>query len=134
MEEAYSLASALCGETPVGRYLKRVLGVVTGDVLIVLRHAEDAQLARERLSDYLTEPGRFKRTVPEVRVTTPARYAEDVGARTPTMVIWAASAISGARAYIGDAATPSDFRLVVAGQDVVMLRRRRGKTIVVLAR
>lgn len=123
LEEAHSLASALCAETPLGRYLKRVLGIVTGDVLIVLRHAEDAQLARERLGDYLTEPGRFQRTVPEVRVTTPARYAEDVVGRTPTMVIWAASAVSGARAYIGDAATPSEFRLLVAGQDAVMLRR-----------
>lgn len=123
LEEAYSLASELCTETPLSRYLKRVLGIVTGDVLIVLRYAEDAQLARERLGDYLTEPGRFKRTVPEFRVTTPARYAEEVAARMPAIVIWAASAVSGARAYIGDVATPLEFRLLVAGQDAVMLCR-----------
>jgi hypothetical protein len=41
----------------------------------------------------------------------------------PTTVIWAASAIAGARAYVGDSPIPTEFRLLVAGQDAIVLRR-----------
>src|SRR5262249_52407320 len=123
LEEAHSLANGLSAETPLGRYLERRLATGQGDVLIVLRHPEDAHLARERLGEFLTEPGRFTRAVPEIRVTTVARYPEEMMARMPTTVIWAASAIAGARAYIGDSPIPAEFRLLVAGQDAIVLRR-----------
>jgi hypothetical protein len=123
LEEANKLASDLCLNTPLGRYLERVLGTVGGDVLVVLRYAEDAQLAREALGEFLTAPGRFAGVVPELRVTTPLPFYEEMTARMPTMLIWAASAIAGAREYIGDAALPAEFRLLVAGQDTVVLRR-----------
>src|SRR5262249_4500938 len=117
------LASDLCLTTPLGRYLERVLGTVSGDVLVVLRYAEDAQLAREALGEFLTAPGRFVGVVPELRVTTPLPFYDEITARMPTVLIWAASAIAGAREYIGDAALPTEFRLLVAGQDTVVLRR-----------
>jgi hypothetical protein len=92
-------------------------------VLVVLRHPEDAQQTSDRLLDFLTMPGSFVGGVPELRVTTPNHYAAEVEQRPPSVVIWAASAILGARAYIGDAYCPSEFRLVVAGQDSGTLHR-----------
>ena len=56
-------------------------------------------------------------------MTTPSRYAGEMSAKLPTCVIWAASPIAGTRAYIGDAVLPVQFRLLVAGQDVVTLSR-----------
>ena len=121
LEEAHTLANGLGVETPLGRYLERRLATGQGDVLIVLRHPEDAHLARERLGEFLTEPGRFIRAVPELRVTTVARFPEEMMARMPTTVIWAASAIAGARAYIGNSPIPTEFGLLVAGQDTIVL-------------
>jgi hypothetical protein len=90
---------------------------------VVLRHPEDAHLAREALGEFLTEPGRFVGTVPELRVTTPPPFTEEMMSQLPTIVIWAASAMAGARTYIGDAGLPIEFRLLVAGQDVTVLKR-----------
>jgi hypothetical protein len=71
----------------------------------------------------LTEPGRFTASVPNFRVTTPNRYYGEIATRAPSCVIWAASPIGGTRAYIGDAIAPAEFRMLVAGQDVVTLDR-----------
>jgi hypothetical protein len=125
LSEALSLSTALRADTPLLRYLKRTLDVASRDedFLVVLRHPEDAQQTNILLLDYLTEPGRFVSGVPELRVTTPSRYAGEMSAKLPTCVIWAASPIAGTRAYIGDAVLPVQFRLLVAGQDVVTLSR-----------
>jgi hypothetical protein len=125
LAEGLALATALRTETPLMRYLKRVLTEIDphNDVVVVLRHPEDAQQANDRLLDFLTEPGSFLAGIPELRVTTPSHYSSEVERKPPTVVIWAASAILGARAYIGDAYCPSQFRLVVAGQDALTLNR-----------
>jgi hypothetical protein len=125
LSEALSLSSALRVDTPLLRYLRRTLDTSSrnDEILVVLRHPEDAQQANIQLLDYLTEPGRFETGVPELRVTTPNRYYGELLAKLPTCVIWAASAISGIRAYVGDAILPAQFRLLVAGQDVVTLAR-----------
>jgi hypothetical protein len=114
--EGLGLATALRVETPLMRYLQRTLTELDprNDVLVVLRHPEDAQQTNDRLLDFLTTPGSFVGGVPELRVTTPGHYAAEVR-RRPSVVIWAASAVLGARAYIGDAYCPPQFRLVVAG-------------------
>lgn len=120
-----SLAQELAISTPLMRYLKRVLNQSSGDddILVVLRHPEDAQQTADILTDYLTEPGRFPGRIPNVRITTPFRYAGEFGEKAPTTVVWAASAMLGGKAYIGDAVCPKLFRLVVAGQDAAMLGR-----------
>lgn len=125
LADGLALAASLRVETPVMRYLQRVLTELDpqNDVLVVLRHPEDAQQANDRLLDFLTKPGSFAGGVPELRVTTPSHYATEVERRRPSVVIWAASAMLGARAYIGDAYCPSQFRLVVAGQDAGTLHR-----------
>ena len=125
LAEGLSLASALRTGTPLLRYLTRLLDESDRDedILVVLRHPEDAQQANIFLLDYLTEPGRFTQGVPELRVTTPSRYASELAARYPTCVVWAASPIAGTRAYVGDPVTPKQFRLLVAGQDVVTIAR-----------
>lgn len=125
LNESLSLSSVLRADTPLLRYLKRTLDTSSRneDILVVLRHPEDAQQANILLLDYLTEPGRFKTGVPELRVTTPHRYYAEVLAKLPTCVIWAASPISGTRAYVGDSLVPGQFRMLVAGQDVVTLTR-----------
>ena len=125
LTEGLGLAAALRTETPLMRYLQRTLTELDpqNDVLVVLRHPEDAQQANYRLLDFLTTPGSFVGGVPELRVTTPSHYAAEVQRRRPSVVIWAASAVLGARAYIGDAYCPSQFRLVVAGQDAGTLHR-----------
>lgn len=125
LAEGLVLANAIRDETPLLRYLKRVLDDAGRykDVLVVLRHAEDAQQANDRLLDYLTEPGRFIGHVPNLRVTTPSRYAGEVQSQAPSVIVWAAAASTGARAYIGDSLAPEEFRLIVAGQDAVTLRR-----------
>ena len=107
------------------RYLERTLTELDprNDVLVVLRHPEDAQQTNDRLLDFLTTPGSFVRGVPELRVTTPSHYPAEVQRRRPSVVIWAASAVLGARAYIGDAYCPPQFQLVVAGQDAGTLHR-----------
>ncbi len=125
LNEALSLSSALRTDTPLLRYLKRTLDTSSShdDFLVVLRHPEDAQQANIQLLDYLTEPGRFESGVPDLRVTTPSRYNGEISERLPTCVVWAASPISGTRAFIGDSVLPAQFRLLVAGQDVVTLNR-----------
>jgi hypothetical protein len=125
LTEGLSLAGALRVETPLMRYLQRVLRELDPhhDVLVVLRHPEDAQQGNDRLLDFLTTPGSFLGGVPELRVATPNHYAAEVERRQPSVVIWAASAVLGARAYIGDAYCPPQFRLVVAGQDAGTLHR-----------
>lgn len=125
LAEALALAATLRVDTPLMRYLKRVLTEIdkNNDVLIVLRHPEDAQLASDLLLDFLTEPGSFVAGVPELRVTTPGNYPAELERRLPTAVIWAASAILGARAYVGDSFCPAEFRLVVAGHDALTLKR-----------
>jgi hypothetical protein len=125
LTEGLSLAAALRTETPLMRYLLRTLTVLDprNDVLVVLRHPEDAQQTNDRLLDFLTTPGSFVGGVPELRVTTPGHYAAEVQRRRPSVVIWAASTVLGARAYIGDAYCPPQFRLVVAGQDAGTLHR-----------
>ena len=125
LAESLSLASALRTGTPLLRYLKRMLDDASRDedILVVLRHPEDAQQANIVLLDYLTEPGRFGHGVPELRVTTPSRYATELAAKHPTCVVWAASSIAGTRAYVGDPVLPKQFRLLVAGQDVVSVGR-----------
>lgn len=125
LSEALELASALRHETPLLRYLRRVLAEISprNDVLVVLRHPEDAQQTTDQLLDYLTTPGSFATGVPNLRVTTPNHYGSEIVQRRPSVVIWAASAVTGARAYIGDAQCPEEFRLVVAGQDAGTLYR-----------
>ncbi len=125
LSEALSLSTALRVDTPLLRYLKRTLDVASRneDFLVVLRHPEDAQQTNILLLDYLTEPSRFVSGVPELRVTTSNRYAGEMSAKLPTCVVWAASPIMGARVYIGDAKLPVQFRMLVAGQDVVTLGR-----------
>jgi hypothetical protein len=125
LTEGLNLASALRTETPLMRYLQRVLSELDprNDVLVVLRHPEDAQQTNDRLLDFLTTPGSFVGGVPELRVTTRAHYPAEVQRRRPSVVIWAASAVLGARAYIGDAYCPPQFRSVVAGQDAGTLHR-----------
>jgi hypothetical protein len=125
LAEALALAATLRTETPLMRYLKRTLPEIDpcNDVVVVLRHPEDAQQANYQLLDFLTEPGSFPAGVPELRVTTPSHYSSEVERTRPTVVIWAASANLGARAYIGDAYCPPQFRLVVAGQDASALNR-----------
>jgi hypothetical protein len=125
LKEALSLANALRGETPLLRNLKQYLAVAAreDDVLIVLRHPEDAQQTNNTLLDYLTEPRRFVGGLPNLRVTTVSRYANEIASKAPSYVIWAASAISGLRAYIGDSFAPRQFRLMVAGQDTATLAR-----------
>jgi hypothetical protein len=125
LAEGLSLASALGTDTPLMRYLERTLTELDphNDVLVVLRHPEDAQQTNDRLLDLLTTPGSFVRGVPELRVTTPGHYPAEVQRRRPSVVIWAASAVLGARAYIGDAYCPPRFQLVVAGQDAGTLHR-----------
>jgi hypothetical protein len=112
LSEALSLSTALRADTPLLRYLKRTLDIASRDedFLVVLRHPEDAQQTNILLLDYLTEPGTFVSGVPELRVTTPSRYAAETSAKLPTCVIWAASPIAGTRAYIGDAVLPVQFR------------------------
>ncbi|MCK1723239.1 hypothetical protein [Bradyrhizobium sp. 141] len=125
LADGLSLASALRTGTPLLRYLKRLLDESSRneDILVVLRHPEDAQQANILLLDYLTEPGRFTQGVPELRVTTSSRYASELVARHPTCVVWAASPIAGTRAYVGDPLASKQFRLLVAGQDVVTIGR-----------
>jgi hypothetical protein len=125
LAEALSLAASLRAETPLMRYLKRVLSDAGADedILIVLRHPEDGQQTGELLLDYLTAPGSFPGRIPNLRVTTLSRYAAELETKRPTTVVWAASAIAGARAFIGDSFAPKQFRLVVAGQDALTLRR-----------
>jgi hypothetical protein len=125
LSEGLGLAGALRAETPLMRYLKRVLTEISpcNDVVIVLRHPEDAQQAGDRLLDFLTAPGSFVAGVPELRITTPGHYTSEVQRKKPTVVIWAASTDIGARSYIGDAYCPSQFRLVVAGHDALTLSR-----------
>jgi len=125
LAEGLALAGALRAETPLMRYLIRVLTGIdpANDVLVVLRHPEDAQQASDHLLDFLTAPGSFVAGVPELRVTTPGHYASEVQRKKPTVVIWAASTDVGARSYIGDAYCPSQFRLVVAGHDALTLSR-----------
>lgn len=125
LEAGLALANELRKETPLLRYIKRYLNSAarTDDVLIVLRHPEDAQLAGEHLLDYLTQPGNFQGGIPDLRVTTPSRYAAELASKTPTTVLWAASAISGGRTFIGDAVAPREFRLIVAGQDALTLSK-----------
>jgi hypothetical protein len=125
LNEALSLATTLRVDTPLLRYLRRTLNESArhDDILVVLRHPEDAQQANNHLLDYLTEPGRFAAGVPNLRVTTATLYYAEVTARLPTRVIWAASPISGSRAYIGDPIGPGEFHLIVAGQDAVTLDR-----------
>jgi hypothetical protein len=123
--EGLALAQSLRAETPLMRYLKRVLSEAgrNDDVLVVLRYPEDVQQASDRLLDFLTEPGAFAGGIPNMRATTPARYAAEVLAKAPTIVVWAAAALSGARAYVGDSYAAKEFRLVVAGQDALTLSR-----------
>lgn len=125
LKQALSLSSALRRDTPLLRYLKQMLAQSkrSEDILVVLRHPEDAQLAYIQLLDYLTTPGRFVHGVPELRVTTPSRYLGVFSTRPPTSVVWAASPIAGTRAYIGDPILPNQFHLLVAGQDVVTINR-----------
>ncbi|WP_258582134.1 hypothetical protein [Mesorhizobium sp. AR02] len=125
LAEGLALAATLRVDTPLMRYLKRALTEISqsNDVLVVLRHPEDAQLANDLLVDFLTEPGTFKAGVPELRVTTPGNYPAELERRLPTTVVWAASAILGARAYVGDSYCPAEFRLVVAGHDALTLNR-----------
>jgi hypothetical protein len=125
LAEGLALAGSLRAETPLMRYLKRVLTEIDpgNDVIVVLRHPEDAQQATDRLVDFLTAPGSFVAGVPELRVTTPIHYPSEVERKKPMIVIWAASADAGARSYIGDAYCPSQFRLVVAGHDALTLSR-----------
>jgi hypothetical protein len=125
LNEALGLAAALRSETPLMRYLQRVLAELdpSNDVLVVLRYPEDAQQTNDRLLDLLTTPGSFMGGVPELRVTTPSHYAAEVERRRPSVVIWAGSAVLGSRAYIGDAYCPQQFRLVVAGQDAGVIHR-----------
>ncbi len=125
LTEGLGLAAALRVETPLLRYLRRVLTELDphNDVLVVLRHPEDAQQANDLLLDFLTKPGQFVDGVPEFRVTTPSHYAAEGERRRPSVIVWAASAVLGARAYIGDGYCPSQFRLVVAGQDAGTLHR-----------
>ena len=125
LDEALAAADALRTETPLMRYVRRALAdaPTSSDILLVLRHPEDAQQAYNYFLDYLTEPGRFTAGVPNFRVTTPNRYYGEIATRAPSCVIWAASPISGTRAYIGDAIAPAEFRMLVAGQDVVTLDR-----------
>jgi hypothetical protein len=121
-----ALAEEITTTTPLMRYLKRLLEESSGDedILIVLRHPEDAQQSADALMDFLTEPGRFTgRPVPNLRVTTPFRYAAEYGVKSPNVVVWAASANVGGRAYVGDPECPKTFRLVVAGQDAAILGR-----------
>jgi hypothetical protein len=122
---ALSLAMALRAETPLMRYLKRMLGNASSDedIVIVLRHPEDAQQTNDLLLDFLTTPGNFPGRIPDLRVTTPARYAGELTAKRPTTIVWAASASAGMRAFIGDSIAPQHFTLIVAGQDVVALER-----------
>jgi hypothetical protein len=109
LAEGLSLAAALRTETPLMRYLQRTLTELDprNDVIVVLRHPEDAQQANDVLLDFLTTPGSFVGGVPEFRVTTPKHYAAELERRRPSVVIWAASAILGAHAYIGDGYCPS---------------------------
>jgi hypothetical protein len=125
LSEGLGLAAALRTDTPLMRYLQRTLTELDprNDVLVVLRHPEDAQQANDLLLDFLTTPGSFVGGVPELRVTTQRHYAAEVERRRPSVVIWAASAVLGARAYVGDAYCPLQFRLVVAGQDAGTLHR-----------
>lgn len=125
LAEGLSFATALRSGTPLLRYLKRLLDDSSReeDILVVLRHPEDAQQAYIHLLDYLTEPGRFSLGVPDLRVTTASRYASEFAARHPTCVVWAASPIAGTRTYVGDPVSPKQFRLLVAGQDVVTIGR-----------
>jgi hypothetical protein len=125
LAEGLALAGSLRNETPLMRYLKRVLTETDpcNDVLVVLRHPEDAQQSGDRLLDFLTAPGSFVAGVPELRVTTPGHYASEIQRKKPSVVIWAASTDIGARSYIGDGYCPSEFRLVVAGHDALTLSR-----------
>ncbi len=125
LQEGLALAATLRTDTPLMRYLRRLLTEIDprNEVLAVLRYPEDAQQANDRLVDFLTEPGSFPTGVPELRVTTPNRYPAEVERKAPTLVVWAASAILGARAYIGDPYCPAQFRLVVAGQDSLTMSR-----------
>ena len=94
LNEGLGLAAALRTETPLMRYLRRALTELDprNDVLVVLRHPEDAQQANDRLLDFLTTPGSFVGGVPELRVATPGHYAAEVQWRRPSVVIWAAPA------------------------------------------
>jgi hypothetical protein len=125
LAEGLVLAAALRAETPLMRYLQRTLTELDprNDVIVVVRHPEDAQQANDVLLDFLTTPGSFVGGIPQLRITTPRHYVPEVERRRPSVVIWAASAILGARAYIGDAYCPSQFRLVVAGQDAATVHR-----------
>lgn len=124
LAQALSLASALHTETPVMRYLKRCLSSASSDedILIVLRHPEDAQQTTDALLEFLTAPGNFAGSIPNLRVTTPGRYASELEAKLPTSVIWAASATAGMRSYVGDSFAPRSFHLVVAGHDSLTLK------------
>lgn len=128
LKEAFSLALLLRTDTPLLRYLKRALDASSrhDDFLVVLRHPEDAQQTNIQLLDYLTEPGRFQSGIPDLRVTTPSRYSGEVSERLPTCVIWAASPVGGTRAFVGDTELPAQFRILVAGQDVITIKRILG--------
>jgi hypothetical protein len=123
--EALSLARGLRAETPLMRYLKRMLTIASADedILVVLRHAEDAQQTGDLLLDFLTAPGSFSGRIPNVRVTTPSRYTAEVETKRPTTVVWTGSATAGMRAFVGDSFAPNQFRLVVAGQDALTIKR-----------
>lgn len=125
LAEGLTLSAQLRSDTPLMRCLKRALTETDprNDILVVLRHPEDAQQANYRLLDFLTEPGSFMGGVPNLRVTTPNRYPSEVEQMPPTVVIWAASAVLGSRAYIGDPHCSPEFRLIVAGQDALTLNR-----------
>lgn len=124
LEEALSLAGALRTDTPIMRYLKRCLTEASSDedILVVLRHPEDAQQTTDALLEFLTAPGNFVGSIQNLRVTTPSRYAAELEANVPTTVIWAASANAGMRSYIGDSFAPHAFHLVVAGHDSLTLK------------
>ncbi len=106
------------------RYLKRCLTNASADedIVVVLRHPEDAQQTTDLLLEYLTAPGNFAGSIPNLRVTTAGRYASELETKLPTTVVWAASANAGMRAYVGDSFAPYAFHLVVAGHDALTLK------------
>jgi len=124
LTQALSLGSALRTDTPIMRYLVRCLTKASSDedILIVLRHPEDAQQTTDVLLEFLTAPGNFAGSIPNLRVTTPGRYASELETKLPTTVIWAASSNAGMRSYVGDSFAPRSFHLVVAGHDSLTLK------------
>ena len=125
LAEALSLATGFASRDAVDALLERTLSKASADedIVIVLRHPEDAQQTNDLLLDFLTTPGNFPGRIPNLRVTTPARYAGELAAKRPTTIVWAASANGGMRAFIGDSFAPQHFTLIVAGQDAMTLER-----------